>query len=194
MEERARLGHAHFGIHPVPGLAGHDQVIHPSSRIPGLEGRLLHRDPVASGDRRHRRIGLDTEQVASTLDEQPRRLAGPAAHVEDASRRERHQRIDEGGGVRGPRLIVEGGDTSEGEGARPILVDVLRLGLRHRDQLSRDGCGVSAVSTSSAKRDASFGSRREIVTRMARGLAMRKRSPASTPQPRSCKAATVASS
>ena len=69
-------------------------------------------------------------------------------------------------------------------------------GVLHRqpDQLRRDGAGASAISRSAAKRTASSGSRREVVTRMARELAMRNRSPASTPQPRSCSAATVASS
>ena len=57
----------------------------PAPRVPLLEGAPLDGDAMVASHRRHLRVGLDPEDVASALGEEPRGLAGPAPDVEDAS-------------------------------------------------------------------------------------------------------------
>jgi hypothetical protein len=75
-----------------------------------------------TGHRGHRFVRFDTEHPKASLDERSCHLAGPAPDVQDVSRTQRDQIVDEISGVRRTQSVILLRDQSECLGPAPVTV------------------------------------------------------------------------
>ena len=134
VENRRRLGQTDRGIHPVPRVAGRDEIEGPAQRIPLLEGRNVDLDPTAASHSGHPFIRLDAENGNSSLDQRPRDLARSAADIKDTDRLEADQVVYQRFGIRGTEPVVLLRFRSERGGAISVPMKPFQ---RHTDIVAR---------------------------------------------------------
>jgi len=83
----------------VPRLRADHEVKGAAGGVPFLERGDFHGQAVTASDLGHPLVRLDSEDFAVPRREQPRRLPGPASHVENTTRMVDDEGVDEFGRV-----------------------------------------------------------------------------------------------